>query len=140
MVSNTLTLESWKVRNLRPELESLMNFGSFFTFWGQNQLFRSYFCLSIASIIVSKLISGYFSCFRAKIVGFLAILDLKCHNVVKLARETCFTTLYFSVSGRVRELVGEIKYAFGQSGWSWLSASNVVTFCHSSCCSAYWHW
>ena len=31
MVSNSLTLESWKVRSLRVELESLTKFGSFFT-------------------------------------------------------------------------------------------------------------
>ena len=48
MVSNSLTLESLKVSNLRPELESLIPFGSFSTFWGQNQLFKSYFCLLIA--------------------------------------------------------------------------------------------
>ena len=45
MVSNSLTLESSKVSNLRPELESLITFESFSTFWGQNQLFKSYFCL-----------------------------------------------------------------------------------------------
>ena len=32
MVYNSLTLESWKVRRLRLGLESLTNFGSFFTF------------------------------------------------------------------------------------------------------------
>ena len=48
MVSNSLTLESLKVSNLRPELESLIPFGSFSTFWGQIQLFKSYFFLLIA--------------------------------------------------------------------------------------------
>ena len=48
IVSNSLTLESLKVGNLRPELESLIPFGPFSTFWGQNQLFKSYFSLLIA--------------------------------------------------------------------------------------------
>ena len=32
MVSNSLTLESWKVRSLRLELEPLTNYGPFFSF------------------------------------------------------------------------------------------------------------
>ena len=39
MVSNSLTLDSWLVRSLRLELESLTIFGSFLTFEGQNQLY-----------------------------------------------------------------------------------------------------
>ena len=35
-VSDSLTLESSKFGNLRPELESLITFGPFSTFWGQN--------------------------------------------------------------------------------------------------------
>ena len=43
MVSNFLTLESWKVRSLRLELESLTNFGLFFTFDGKNQNYCYFF-------------------------------------------------------------------------------------------------
>ena len=39
MISNFLILESWKVGGLRLVLESLTNFGLFFTFYGQNQLY-----------------------------------------------------------------------------------------------------
>ena len=48
-------------------------------------------------------------------MDLLLFLDKYCKNVVKLAYknfEILFSTLNFLVSEKVRELVGEIKYAF----------------------------
>ena len=49
----------------------------------------------------------------------LLFLTVKSKNSVKLARETREILVYhiaFSVFGKVRELVGEIKYAFAIDG------------------------
>ena len=115
MVSNSLTLESWKFRNLRPELESLINFGSFFAFWGHNQLIRSYFCLSITSNRSFQANIRAFLLFPSKNCGIFchfwtSIAKMWLNYPAKLVK-FCFTTLYFSVSG-IREWDGEIKYAF----------------------------
>ena len=112
MVSNSLTLESWKVRSLRPELESLTNIGSFFTLLGQNQQYihtdslKSLFPIEFPRIlhIFSKICWNY--CYY---------LNVNSKNLVKLARELlkfCLTARHPSVFRKVRELVGEIKYAF----------------------------
>ena len=78
MISNSLTLESGKVRGLRPGLDSLTNVGSFFSFEGQNQLLLLYNSLR------SKLISKHFTCFPVKIVGIITIffVDLNCKSAV----------------------------------------------------------
>ena len=82
MVSNSLTLESWKVRSLRLDLESLTNVGSFFTFWGQNQLCLHYL---FPEITVSKLIPKNFTCFLVKVVGSVVFSIVDSTNLVKLA-------------------------------------------------------
>ena len=71
MVSHSLTLDSWKVRTLRVELEFLTNFGSFYTFKGQNQL-----------------ISKNLYVFLWKLLELLPFLNVDSNNMVKLARET----------------------------------------------------
>ena len=65
--------------------------------------------------MVSKLIFKNFTCFPVKIVGIGVIFEVKSRNAVNLAMKHanfCFTTLHSAVFGKVRELVGEFKYAF----------------------------
>ena len=72
MISNSLTLEIWKVRSLRLELEFLINFGSFFTFLGQIQkyLHRN----SLKSLFRSLNVNEFYMLPR-KIVGVIAYFE-----------------------------------------------------------------
>ena len=53
--------------------------------------------------------------FQSKLLALLLFLNMKSGNAVKLVRETSellFYMLHSSVFGKVREVVGEVKYAF----------------------------
>ena len=69
-------------------------------------------------ILSNKLISQYYDCLTAEIATSIANsnIGLKFQNLVKLAHKTCEIlfnhVLHSSVSEKIRELVGEIKYAF----------------------------
>ena len=67
-------------------------------------------------ILSNKLISQYYDCLTAEIATSIANIGLKFQNLVKLAHKTyeiLFNhVLHSSVSEKIRELVGEIKYAF----------------------------
>ena len=71
MVSNSLSLESWKARGLRLELETLTNFKSFFYFLGPKSAIFSYY---LPHIIVSKHIKKN-TCVPIRMVGINAISD-----------------------------------------------------------------
>ena len=52
---------------------------------------------------------------QSKLLAILLFLNMKSGNAVKLVRETSellFYMLHSSVFGKVREVVGEVKYAF----------------------------
>ena len=125
MVSNSLTLESWKLRSLRRELESLTNFRLFVTFWGRNQLYLHL----IPSIHCSQANFQVFCIFSNKKHGYYCYVWT--HEWQKSGKISpwylwnsvllrCIPQLF----GKVRELVGESKWAFA---WKyivyWLAVS-----------------
>ena len=56
-----------------------------------------------------------FTCFLVKIVGVIAIFEREYQNVVKVARKTRrILAINSSVFRKVKELFGEIKYAFAE--------------------------
>ena len=81
MVSNSLTLESWKVRSLRQELEFLTKLGLFFTFLGLNELnFQANF--------------HKFSSTPVILLELLPYLNMESKTAVKLPCETREILLY----------------------------------------------
>lgn len=71
MVSYSLTWDSWKVKSLRPKLESLTNGWSIFTLKGKNQLFTAYIPSFQGSVHV------FYKCFPVKKLGLVDVLGIE---------------------------------------------------------------
>ena len=108
MVSNSLTLASWKAGTLRLELESLTIFLSFFIFKAK----ISYIYVLILSNNCYLAFFKNFTCFLVKIVGIITNFIFNGKNPAKISPWNVKTALHSSSFQKVRELAVEVNNGF----------------------------